>query len=395
MEQYPTDINRILGLAFPGLEIQKEASLIKNRDLIELGRIVPIRNQNNLRWLISTDPKHCHQLLKEWQPFTVSKKIFWKFFSLGLYIYLSLPHKRPIGYNICMPSNFQWQNFGWHNDTPPSFSIHVGKKGPTQKLILFIGEPDSKAIKTITKIGIGKNAYKRQQHENQILIKLSKFKRFEGFIPTIKILDNCAENFPVTTQNFIKGKPSNKILDSKHINFLCKLKLDDEQMSLLNFKIELACKITNNHTIHKKIKKLLLSTLEGISCDLQIPKVISHGDFAPWNLKIIDGGKIAAIDWEYACLESFPMLDIFHFFAVQNESSNLSPKDIVKKILIKVKSNQISNYCRFFGIPTGVLFELLQLYLVDFYLRKAIDFPKKEGPYMIYLRKLMAVARKG
>jgi hypothetical protein len=43
------------------------------------------------------------------------------------------------------------------------------------------------------------------------------------------------------------------------------------------------------------------------------PVTIQHGDFAPWNMLRMPGGKIEAYDWEYATLEGFPYLDYAYY----------------------------------------------------------------------------------
>jgi hypothetical protein len=40
--------------------------------------------------------------------------------------------------------------------------------------------------------------------------------------------------------------------------------------------------------------------------------VVSHGDFAPWNILNI-GGQLKAIDWEYGQIEGFPYLDLTYY----------------------------------------------------------------------------------
>ena len=48
----------------------------------------------------------------------------------------------------------------------------------------------------------------------------------------------------------------------------------------------------------------------------QVPAVIlavEHGDFAPWNIYLGDGGKVFVLDWEHARLDGLPWLDALHF----------------------------------------------------------------------------------
>lgn len=47
------------------------------------------------------------------------------------------------------------------------------------------------------------------------------------------------------------------------------------------------------------------------------PVTIQHGDFAPWNLKLVNG-NVRAFDWEYGKLDGFPFLDLA-FFSLQTD----------------------------------------------------------------------------
>ncbi|HFD15052.1 MAG TPA: hypothetical protein ENJ38_01960 [Rhodospirillales bacterium] len=42
------------------------------------------------------------------------------------------------------------------------------------------------------------------------------------------------------------------------------------------------------------------------------PLVAAHGDFAPWNV-LANGGRVTAIDWEYAILEALPGFDLAYW----------------------------------------------------------------------------------
>jgi hypothetical protein len=48
-------------------------------------------------------------------------------------------------------------------------------------------------------------------------------------------------------------------------------------------------------------------------CDRRWPATLQHGDFAPWNLVRTSGGALVALDWEYACAEGFPLLDLAYY----------------------------------------------------------------------------------
>jgi O-antigen/teichoic acid export membrane protein len=45
--------------------------------------------------------------------------------------------------------------------------------------------------------------------------------------------------------------------------------------------------------------------------DLRVRSTIVHGDFAPWNIRQVDG-RISAFDWEHGCLDGIPVIDSLH-----------------------------------------------------------------------------------
>ena len=43
-----------------------------------------------------------------------------------------------------------------------------------------------------------------------------------------------------------------------------------------------------------------------------VPRTVVHGDFAPWNLRLQAGGRLAAFDWEYGRADGLPTADAAH-----------------------------------------------------------------------------------
>jgi hypothetical protein len=54
-----------------------------------------------------------------------------------------------------------------------------------------------------------------------------------------------------------------------------------------------------------------LRRLEPSLSELRVRGTIVHGDFAPWNIRHMDG-RISAFDWEHACLDGIPLIDSLH-----------------------------------------------------------------------------------
>lgn len=53
-------------------------------------------------------------------------------------------------------------------------------------------------------------------------------------------------------------------------------------------------------------------TLERLE-ECEVRPVLFHGDFAPWNLKVVPGNAIMALDWERGELQGVPGWDWFHY----------------------------------------------------------------------------------
>jgi len=87
-------------------------------------------------------------------------------------------------------------------------------------------------------------------------------------------------------------------------------------------------KINNNYYYH--ILKCGIKTAQELIGNEVIPFHFCHGDFTPWNVKIINE-HLLLFDWEYAELESLPGWDLFHFFSQTMRFLNkFSPHQIYK-----------------------------------------------------------------
>jgi thymidylate kinase len=66
------------------------------------------------------------------------------------------------------------------------------------------------------------------------------------------------------------------------------------------------------NTFHRHILQRGLCRVDEALCDKALPFYFCHGDFAPWNVQLLNGCMFL-FDWEYADLEAPPLWDLFHF----------------------------------------------------------------------------------
>lgn len=86
--------------------------------------------------------------------------------------------------------------------------------------------------------------------------------------------------------------------------------------------------------------------LNGFS-DRKLRPVISHGDFARWNLMNQEGGPLIALDWEWGDMEGMPGIDLVHYFA-QNARlvKRLPPGEIILYIEHELRKPKPRDYLR-------------------------------------------------
>lgn len=108
----------------------------------------------------------------------------------------------------------------------------------------------------------------------------------------------------------------------------------------------------------------LFQTLRQKLSVAQFRPVISHGDFAPWNIKISKNGSWIALDWERGELVGFSTWDWFHYY-IQNWIlvDRLNARQLAGKIDELLNSDSLLRYAQETQ-TTPVLRELLLAYLL-------------------------------
>lgn len=92
---------------------------------------------------------------------------------------------------------------------------------------------------------------------------------------------------------------------------------------------------TKKHDRHE-----LYSKIESAS-SLDVEVGVFHGDFAPWNIKLSQGGDIHVMDWEYGCAEGPQGWDWLHYMIQQASLVNhMSTADILELCRSWAKSSE-------------------------------------------------------
>lgn len=114
----------------------------------------------------------------------------------------------------------------------------------------------------------------------------------------------------VTIQEPVPGRVGGAALSASHAIFLDALVAEGGQgrrrpVTSSEFMQALRDRATGE-------KSSLLTRLAAVLAVVELPPAITHGDFAPWNVRLDEAGVLRAFDWEWWCGDSLPLIDQLH-----------------------------------------------------------------------------------
>jgi hypothetical protein len=105
----------------------------------------------------------------------------------------------------------------------------------------------------------------------------------------------------------------------------------------------------------------LFARARAILDDLVVPSTVTHGDFAPHNLRR-SGERIVAFDWENATLDGLPLVDLVHH--------ELQVGLVLRDWTVGRALERLCAIASESGMPRARAFALEAAYLADMYLRR-------------------------
>lgn len=328
-----------------------------------------IHVRGRVKWILPEKFPNSVKILYARTPYKITAKIKWCLLivlhRLGMLKYLPfvekiVVHKPGISY-------FN-QYFHWQSSTVPYVVIYIGDTNPFQKIVaLFVDEAN---VKMVVKIPLGLRASYNVQHEYSILKQLSEKKI--TVVPTPLWYDKKTK---ISAQTSLKGKMTDTHFTKYHINFL-KLLHTGNMTTIEEQFIKLKKTFLQLDGASQALKQSFLNAETYLTDNQTIPEVISHGDFAPWNL-LADNNVLNAYDFEEACLNSFIGYDCFHFFVMQSFVFHI---DNIYSVILKNKL--VAQYFSEFCISEEQIQKLFLLYLLFDIIKRVI---LEEYDYQAYL----------
>lgn len=209
----------------------------------------------------------------------------------------------------------------------PQLAFLIGTPGPYQKASMLVMSPQGDP-QSLVKIALGDHANAMVKNEAAWLRTLSTHAATADSVPQLLRAGRTENGFRYVAQSIVGGKVGSSVFTPLHADFLRRLGTVDARISdflrspahqlLRDQYSRLSPKLTESRRV--LLGDALTECVHRLH-DWRGPFVISHGDFAFWNIHT-QGKRLFAFDWEYATAAASPLFDLFHFHLIAPASSN-------------------------------------------------------------------------
>jgi hypothetical protein len=178
----------------------------------------------------------------------------------------------------------------------------------------------------LVKLALRSHANKMVQAESVWLRVLNACEQMDASVPRLIDDGRASNGNRYVAQSIVTGKPGSHSFSDAHTDFLrrlggidrhvCDFQASPLRRLLHDGHAELSPSLTASR------RELFDAALEECDARLQSwrgPFVISHGDFAAWNIRTAE--SLCVFDWEYANAGMSPLFDPLHFQLIGPASS--------------------------------------------------------------------------
>ncbi len=184
---------------------------------------------------------------------------------------------------------------------------------------------------SLVKTATDEHADRMLEREARWLRELEAVPQLEGQVPRVLKEGTAPGGRRYLVLSVAHGKGETRAFTADHARFLARL--GKARFRAADFEVSGCCQ-----GLHRALRSLegeaepaTLATLEGAYHDCETallywtgPYVLSQGDFAPWNIRIL-GGQLFVSEWGQARVEASPLDDVLHYLMIQRA---LSPRPV-------------------------------------------------------------------
>jgi hypothetical protein len=306
------------------------------------------------RWLIPARSQASAAVLSSWRPYSFSGRAKWLAIQMAARAGLLQLASSVSSVAISRVGSLRWFERCAVRSRTGEMVILVGNPSSSRKLIVFLLD-DAHRIAAVLKIGVTAGGGASILHEAEVLGKL------EGFSWAPKIL-SVHPDLRAAAQGYVHGGLAGRSFRPEYLNLLCQLPRSGSSLNLADLAGTVAKTLNPFKAELDKIAPYILSrSLASLDLDFDLPTLLVHGDFVPWNIRITPDSSCVLIDWEFADFAGLPGFDLFHF---QFSNDRLFGSKRGSYSAIRA-SSACAQYLRRMDLDAKLLPRLVIAYLLD------------------------------
>jgi len=196
-------------------------------------------------------------------------------------------------------------------EKPLHCSLSMGPAGPHQKCVLQLMRPDG-SILGYAKVGCNQQTVALVENEVRFLRRLSEQKFSCLVIPELLYAGWLRDRFvAVTRQASPPVSRAPAAITSLHLEALRELR-ESVNVAACGPAAAPGCRRVASSYYCGLVEQATARARQWLGPN-PLPGYTRHGDFTPWNLRLV-AGRLLAFDWEYASGQGTPGYDLIHFF---------------------------------------------------------------------------------
>jgi hypothetical protein len=200
-------------------------------------------------------------------------------------------------------------------ESEPVFSLSVGTETRFQKLTLQVMRPSGEILGYI-KLPLTAAAAERVRHEAEALNRLCSYPTLRSHIPRMLYSGEWGEG-AILFESGGPSRPGPVQFDrecSEFLQLLWGVHKTEKPGQILWEEVAARCRKAEPilSSGWRALSQAALARAKRELDGVMVPCGVAHGDFAPWNMRVGDGG-LYVHDWECASWEAPTSWDIFHF----------------------------------------------------------------------------------
>lgn len=301
------------------------------------------------RWIVPENSRYARSVLDQWQPYGNTSRFKWKvvrlFYRYKIARLIPGIHRVTGAFRRIVPQ------MKTQLETVPV--IYVGTPGNQQKAVVTLVDDSSLTSLSVMKVALAEGAVDSLSREAEMLARL-----VDAGVTGVPVLIDMDASRHRTWQTVLVGTPTNRQLTWHHVDWLLQLPRSRKTTTLDNQAQNLRNLLDGSGALFQPEQmKLLEHAIDRVSGQYEIPIVLVHGDFAPWNIKQDNNHRLLVMDWEDARFDGLPLWDLSHYHLMQAHLFNETGP-----IIAMQTEQMINKYLEGIGVRQSEMQALILLY---------------------------------